>query len=73
MEGDMLSKQIGPDGASKTTPGPSRRAFLIAGAAAGGGLLLSFKIPSPFAGVKAAAADSFEPNAFIRIGFETAA
>jgi len=47
---------------------PSRRTFLIAGAAAGGGLLLAFKIPSLFAGVKAAAADNFEPNAFIRIG-----
>jgi isoquinoline 1-oxidoreductase subunit beta len=64
----MRSEQIGPDGVSKRTPGPSRRTFLIVGASAGGGLLLAFKIPSLFTGVKVAAADSFEPNAFVRIG-----
>jgi isoquinoline 1-oxidoreductase subunit beta len=59
---------VRPDDAPKAKAGPSRRAFLIAGAAAGGGLLLAFKIPSFFAEVKAAVAESFEPNAFIRIG-----
>src|SRR5882724_6699086 len=44
---------------------PSRRAFLQAGAAAGGGLMLSLSLP--FAGGAAAAADAFAPNAFIRI------
>jgi isoquinoline 1-oxidoreductase subunit beta len=45
----------------------SRRTFLQAGAAAGGGLMLSLSLP--FAGADAAAAaDGFAPNAFIRIG-----
>jgi isoquinoline 1-oxidoreductase subunit beta len=44
----------------------SRRSFLQAGAAAGGGLLLSLSLP--FANGGAEAADSFAPNAFIRIG-----
>jgi isoquinoline 1-oxidoreductase subunit beta len=46
----------------------SRRRFLQAGAAAGGGLMLSLSLP--FAGGEAAAAgaDDFAPNAFIGIG-----
>ena len=46
----------------------SRRGFLRAAAAAGGGLMLSVRLP--FADRDAAAADSdgFAPNAFIRIG-----
>ncbi|MGY8662790.1 xanthine dehydrogenase family protein molybdopterin-binding subunit [Bradyrhizobium sp. UFLA05-109] len=44
----------------------SRRNFLVAGAAAGGGLMLSLSLP--FGRGEAAAADSFAPNAFIRIG-----
>jgi isoquinoline 1-oxidoreductase beta subunit len=64
----MLLERLRPEDASEAKLGPSRRTFLIAGAAAGGGLLLAFKFPSLFAGVKAAAAASFEPNAFIRIG-----
>jgi isoquinoline 1-oxidoreductase beta subunit len=47
-------------------PDLSRRGFLRAGAAAGGGLMLSLSLP--FANRDAAAADSFAPNAFIRIG-----
>src|SRR6267154_1662661 len=43
---------------------PSRRAFLQAGAAAGGGLMLSLSLP--FAG-GASAADVFAPNAYISI------
>jgi isoquinoline 1-oxidoreductase subunit beta len=44
--------------------GVSRRAFLKAGAAAGGGLLLSFTLDC---GEGDAAAGTFSPNAFIRI------
>jgi len=43
----------------------SRRVFLRATAAAGGGLVLSVSLP--FAGRAARAADAFAPNAFIRI------
>ena len=62
----MTFDQTEPDGASEAKP--SRRTFLIAGAAVGGGLLLAFKVPSLFAGTRAAAANAFEPNAFVRIG-----
>jgi isoquinoline 1-oxidoreductase beta subunit len=43
----------------------SRRSFLQSGAAAGGGLMLSLRLP--FAGGDAAGADPFVPNAFVRI------
>src|SRR4051812_10021171 len=43
----------------------SRRGFLATAAAAGGGLMLSVSLPF---GRSDAAADSFAPNAFIRVG-----
>jgi isoquinoline 1-oxidoreductase subunit beta len=46
----------------------SRRRFLQAGAAAGGGLLLSLHLPFANGDAEAAATDRFAPNAFIRIG-----
>jgi isoquinoline 1-oxidoreductase beta subunit len=46
----------------------SRRMFLQAGAALGGGLLLSIHVPFASREAEAAPADRFEPNAFIRIG-----
>jgi isoquinoline 1-oxidoreductase subunit beta len=50
---------------SSSESGLSRRGFLQAGAAAGGGLMLSLNLP--FAAGDAEAADVFAPNAFIRI------
>jgi isoquinoline 1-oxidoreductase beta subunit len=47
-------------------PSQSRRGFLMASATAGGGLLLSLCLP--LARGDAAGAESFAPNAFIRIG-----
>ncbi len=44
----------------------SRRSFLAASAAAGGGLVLSLSLP--IGAAAAATADEFAPNAFIRIG-----
>jgi isoquinoline 1-oxidoreductase beta subunit len=45
----------------------SRRGLLQAGAAAGGGLLLSLSLPCVNGEAEAADADGFAPNAFIRI------
>ena len=45
----------------------SRRSFLQAGAAAGGGLMLSLRLPLVKAEAEAAGVDTFAPNAFVRI------
>jgi isoquinoline 1-oxidoreductase beta subunit len=48
--------------------GLSRRAFLQAGAAVGGGLLLGFHLPAGIGDAEAASGGEFAPNAYIRIG-----
>ena len=45
----------------------TRRGFLQAGAAAGGGLMLSLRLPFAGGEAEAVGADGFAPNAFIRI------
>ncbi|SMF73375.1 isoquinoline 1-oxidoreductase, beta subunit [Tistlia consotensis] len=47
---------------------PSRRRFLVAGAAAGGGLLLGLSLPGLGGRADAAEAAAFAPDAFIRVG-----
>ena len=61
---DIVSRTADPE-QFQLANGLTRRGFLQAGAAAGGGLMLSLRL---FAQADAAEADSFEPNAFIRIG-----
>ena len=62
----LTSRAAGPDRSSSAN-GLSRRRFLQAGAAAGGGLLLSLSLPFANGDAEAADADGFAPNAFIRI------
>jgi len=53
------------DAPAALAPSPSRRLFLQAGVAAGGALLLGFRLP--FAGAATEAPATFAPDAFIRI------
>ena len=64
--GDLISK-AGSASGSRSANDLSRRAFLQAGAAAGGGLMLSFSLPFADGAAGASRADAFAPNAFIRI------
>jgi isoquinoline 1-oxidoreductase subunit beta len=66
MISDHLTSPAAASDRSPSGSSLSRRGFLQAGAVAGGGLLLSLSLP--FANREAEAADSFTPNAFIRIG-----
>ncbi|HEX9461639.1 MAG TPA: xanthine dehydrogenase family protein molybdopterin-binding subunit [Alphaproteobacteria bacterium] len=62
----IASRAAGPDQASSANA-LSRRGFLQAGAAAGGGLMLSLHVPFASGGAEAAGT-AFAPNAFIRVG-----
>ena len=67
----MLLDRFSANADSSDDPMPesrlSRRSFLSAGVAAGGGLLLSVTMPKLIGGAEAADADAFAPGAFIRI------
>jgi isoquinoline 1-oxidoreductase beta subunit len=67
MRVDQLTTLSAGSGASSPASDVSRRAFLRAGAAAGGGLMLTLRLPFANAEAEAAGADGFVPNAFIRI------
>jgi isoquinoline 1-oxidoreductase subunit beta len=64
---DRLSSRPAGLSRSPSTNDPSRRSFLRAGAAAGGGLMLSLSLPLTNSDAEAAGAEEFAPNAFIRI------
>jgi isoquinoline 1-oxidoreductase beta subunit len=61
MSGRQAAEQF------ETAHGVSRRTFIQAGAAAGGGLMLSLTLPIATSEAEAANAEAFAPNAFIRI------
>jgi len=64
---DRLTSLAAAPGRSPLTNGLSRRGLLQAGAAAGGGLLLSLSLPFANRDAEAADAEAFSPNALIRI------
>ncbi len=64
---DRIASRSTDSEQSGSTNGLSRRRFLQAGAAAGGGLMLSLRLPFANGDAEAADADAFAPNAFIRI------
>src|SRR5262249_61453668 len=68
MRVDPLSSFADGSPRSSSASGVSRRTFLQAGTAAGGGLLLSLRLPFANGEAEAAGAPGFTPNAFIRIG-----
>ena len=67
MTRDRNVSTLDPD-RSGSASNLSRRRLLQAGAAAGGGLMLSLSLPIAGRRSEALAADEFAPNAFIRIG-----
>jgi isoquinoline 1-oxidoreductase subunit beta len=61
---DRIARAGGPE---QSGNGLSRRTFLQASAAAGGGFMLSMRLPGSGIDAKAGEGDRFAPNAFIRI------
>lgn len=60
---------LSPQDPSQESVGLSRRSFIMAGAALGGGLLISFSLPISMRGAFAQGAE-FSPNAYIRVDRE---
>lgn len=60
---------LSPQDPSQESVGLSRRSFIMAGAALGGGLLISFSLPISMRGAFAQGAE-FSPNAYIRVNRE---
>jgi isoquinoline 1-oxidoreductase beta subunit len=65
---DHLTSSAAGSGRSLSANDLSRRKVLQAGAAVGGGLMLSLSLPFANGEADAEGADGFAPNAFIRIG-----
>jgi len=65
---DQLTNSAEAAATASASGAHSRRDFLKVGAAAGGGLLLSFSLRSSSGGAFAAEAQAFEPSAYVRIG-----
>jgi isoquinoline 1-oxidoreductase subunit beta len=64
---ERLASRAAGSGRPLPASGLSRRGFLQVGAAAGGGLMLTFRLQRVNADAAPADADGFAPNAFIRI------
>jgi isoquinoline 1-oxidoreductase subunit beta len=62
-----IASRVAASNRSPSSNGVSRRTFLQAGAAVGGGLMLSLRLPYVDPDAEAADADRFVPNAFVRI------
>jgi isoquinoline 1-oxidoreductase beta subunit len=67
MNLDQIVSRPGDPGQPELAKGFSRRAFLQASTAAGGGFMLSLHLPHTGRDAKAAEAERFAPNAFVRI------
>jgi isoquinoline 1-oxidoreductase subunit beta len=63
----ILDRIACPGGLDQSANGLSRRAFLRAGAVAGGGFMLSVHLPGAGVDANAGEGDRFAPNAFIRV------
>jgi isoquinoline 1-oxidoreductase beta subunit len=67
MTSDHITSRAVDFGRSRSANAVSRRVFVQAAAAAGGGLMLSLRLPFANEEAEAAGANAFAPNAFIRI------
>ena len=65
---DHIASRRSDAGQSGSANKVSRRSLLQAGAAAGGGLILSLTLPFADTEAETAGVNAFAPNAFVRIG-----